>query len=81
MGVAPPDYMDCLYHDLHIEGFTNQIHLTTVHPFFMATYSMLTHSVKLVGYAPRVRRGRSSPSRRPVRGCTDLKFSRDLSAP
>lgn len=51
--MLPAEYMDCLYHDLHVEGFTNKIHLTTVHPFFLSTYSLLTHTVKFTGYAGR----------------------------
>ncbi|KAJ1520632.1 hypothetical protein ONE63_003740 [Megalurothrips usitatus] len=43
-------FMTCLYYDLYAEGLENDIHLTTIHPWFMKTYSLLTDAIEIRGF-------------------------------
>ena len=44
--VRVADFMECLYHDLRIEGLSNDIHVTTIQPFFINTFSQIGSFVK-----------------------------------
>lgn len=42
--------MECLYQDLQHEGLHNDIHVTTIQPYFINTFSQLKTSVEFRRY-------------------------------
>lgn len=50
---ALTQFMECTFYDLEFEGFSNDIHVTTIHPWFMNTYGLLTETIQFTGFLGR----------------------------